>query len=78
MLHTYSDFCMYIILYFYSENEDPISEQQIKAYNLEGSLFKWANEGRPMVNSEGVKTIHAHPYSVVWGRLLHRALRYWP
>ncbi len=64
-------------LYFSSENGDAISQHDIKAYNLEGSLFKWANEGRPMVDNEGIKTIYAHAYSVVWGKLLHRDLRKW-
>ncbi|XP_060068325.1 uncharacterized protein LOC132548475 [Ylistrum balloti] len=45
------------------------------AVNLEGSLFKWANEGRHMVDSNGQKTNFAHPYSVVWGKLLHAELR---
>jgi rhodanese-related sulfurtransferase len=44
--------------------------------NLEGSLFKWANEGRPMVTSDGQPTSKVHPYSKTWQRLVlpeHRA-----
>lgn len=37
--------------------------------NLEGSLFRWANEGRPMVNQGGATT-KVHPYNVLWGLLL--------
>lgn len=37
--------------------------------NLEGSLFEWANEGRPMVNDSG-PTQQVHPYSWLWGWLL--------
>ncbi len=42
--------------------------------NLEGSIFKWANEGRP-VYRDG-KAVHAvHPYDEDWGRLLDPSLR---
>jgi hypothetical protein len=37
--------------------------------NLEGSIFQWANEHRPLVRGdEPVTTVH--PYSSLWGRLL--------
>jgi rhodanese-related sulfurtransferase len=37
--------------------------------NLEGSIFQWANEYRPLVRGdEPVTTVH--PYSRLWGRLL--------
>jgi len=37
--------------------------------NLEGSIFQWANEHRPLVRDhKPVKTVH--PYSSLWGRLL--------
>ncbi len=39
--------------------------------NLEGSIFKWANEGRPLV-AEGQPTDTVHPFNAVWGRLLSR------
>lgn len=42
-----------------------------KVYNLEGSIFKWANEGRPLV--QGQTTVHkVHPYDTRWGSLLER------
>lgn len=37
--------------------------------NLEGSIFKWANEGRP-VYRDGERVHEVHPYNAVWGRLL--------
>ncbi len=41
-----------------------------KVYNLEGSIFKWANEGRPLVHEQ--TTVHkVHPYNTSWGKLLH-------
>jgi len=37
--------------------------------NLEGSIFQWANEHRPLVrDNRPVTTVH--PYSSLWGRLL--------
>jgi rhodanese-related sulfurtransferase len=38
--------------------------------NLEGSIFQWANEHRPLVReNKPVGTVH--PYSSLWGRLLN-------
>ncbi len=43
-------------------------------YNLEGSIFAWANEGRPVYRGkERVKVVH--PYDKIWGRLLKESLR---
>lgn len=37
--------------------------------NLEGSIFRWANEGRPVYRAE--KPVReVHPYNAAWGRLL--------
>jgi rhodanese-related sulfurtransferase len=42
--------------------------------NLEGSIFQWANEHRPLVQeSERVSTVH--PYSPFWGHLLNDDVR---
>ena len=38
--------------------------------NLEGSVFAWANEGRPLVTASGAPAETVHPYDAVWGRLL--------
>ena len=37
--------------------------------NLEGSIFRWANEGRPLVR-DGQAVDEVHPYNAAWGRLL--------
>jgi rhodanese-related sulfurtransferase len=37
--------------------------------NLDGSIFQWANEHRPLVRDNKPVTI-VHPYSSLWGRLL--------
>ena len=45
-----------------------------EVYNLEGSIFAWANEGRPVYRgNELVKVVH--PYDRIWGRLLKKSLR---
>lgn len=41
--------------------------------NLEGSIFRWANEGRPLVRGgaeSGAPADRVHPYNATWGRLL--------
>ncbi len=45
-----------------------------KVYNLEGSIFAWANEGRPVYRG-GERVHKVHPYDRVWGKLLKKALR---
>jgi rhodanese-related sulfurtransferase len=43
--------------------------------NLEGSIFKWANEGRPVYRA-ATEVADVHPYNHTWGLLLakkHRA-----
>jgi rhodanese-related sulfurtransferase len=42
--------------------------------NLEGSIFEWANEGRP-VYRDGERVDEVHPYDAVWGKLLDEDLR---
>ncbi len=37
--------------------------------NLGGSIFRWANQGRPLVR-DGQPVEVVHPYNAVWGRLL--------
>jgi rhodanese-related sulfurtransferase len=42
-------------------------------YNLEGSIFRWANEGRPVFRG-GDQVRQVHPYDASWGRYLDRSL----
>ena len=45
----------------------------INVYNLEGSIFQWANEGRPVYrNGQPVRQVH--PFDAVWGQLLDESL----
>jgi len=42
-------------------------------YNLEGSIFKWANEGHPVFRgTREVEEVHA--YNATWGKLLDQRL----
>ncbi len=42
--------------------------------NMEGSIFKWANEGRP-IYCGGKEVEKVHPYNERWGRLLDKDRR---
>lgn len=39
-----------------------------EVYNLEGSIFVWADEGRPLYRGER-EVRQVHPYGAIWGRL---------
>ena len=39
-------------------------------YNLEGSIFRWANEDRPLYRGD-LPVRHVHPFDASWGVLLH-------
>lgn len=43
-------------------------------FNLEGSIFQWANEGRPLVATNGPAS-KVHPYNDRWGALLKPEVR---
>jgi rhodanese-related sulfurtransferase len=47
-----------------------------KVRNLEGSIFAWTNEGRPLVNSHGAAE-GTHPFNRVWGRYLKKSKWRW-
>jgi rhodanese-related sulfurtransferase len=42
--------------------------------NLEGSIFQWANEHRPLVCGDQ-RVTRVHPYNSFWGRLLSDDVR---
>ncbi|MGI8481793.1 MAG: rhodanese-like domain-containing protein [Chthoniobacterales bacterium] len=42
--------------------------------NLEGSIFQWANEHRPLVRGDE-RVTRVHPYNSWWGRLLEDDVR---
>ncbi len=43
-------------------------------FNLEGSIFQWANEGRPLTDSRVMPVHVVHPFNREWGSLLDRHL----
>jgi len=43
-------------------------------FNLEGSIFQWANEGRPLASTNGPAS-KVHPYNDRWGALLKPEVR---
>ena len=43
-------------------------------FNLEGSLFEWANTGLPVYQGE-MKVDRVHPFDRKWGELLNASLR---
>ena len=45
-----------------------------RVFNLEGSLFGWANDGRPMFH-EDRPTVRVHPYDERWGLMLESPYR---
>ncbi len=55
---------------------DQIRAQGVRGvFNLEGSIFAWANEGRPVYRGS-TPVSEVHPYDDSWGALLDRKL--WP
>ncbi|MDQ6911526.1 MAG: rhodanese-like domain-containing protein [Verrucomicrobiota bacterium] len=42
--------------------------------NMSGSIFEWANEGRP-IERDGKRVEKVHPYNAKWGKLLKQSLR---
>lgn len=42
--------------------------------NMTGSIFEWANEGRP-IECDGQRVNKVHPYNSTWGKLLKPELR---
>jgi general secretion pathway protein G len=45
------------------------ANRDIGVANLAGGLFRWANEGRPLVNEHGPTTT-VHPFNRHWGRFV--------
>lgn len=43
--------------------------------NVVGSIFRWANEDRPLETADGQPAKKVHPFNETWGRLLEPARR---
>jgi rhodanese-related sulfurtransferase len=49
-----------------------------RVFNLDGGIFRWANEGRPLfkgLNQDLTPVNHVHPYNSKWGELLESQYR---
>ena len=55
------------------ENQEVKSNTDI--YNLEGSIFKWANERKDLFEPGGKKTILVDKVSPFWGLFLYKEMR---
>ena len=43
---------------------------KVDLFNLEGSIFKWANEGKELVQPcTGKRTTVVHPFDNFWGNM---------
>jgi rhodanese-related sulfurtransferase len=51
--------------------EDLLAAGVREVVNLEGGIFAWHNQSRPLVDKRG-QTSFVHPYDAYWGRLLTR------
>ncbi|XP_032231574.2 uncharacterized protein LOC5525241 isoform X2 [Nematostella vectensis] len=49
--------------------------QLTRVYILEGSIFKWGNELKPLIDAHGSKTVHVHGVAAAWKLLLWPELR---
>ena len=54
-----------------------LSRKDIKLYNLEGSIFKWANENKHMIDLNEKTTKFAHPFSYTFCAFLQKANWKW-
>lgn len=54
--------------------ESTDEQEASRIWNLDGSIFRWANEGRPVVDRDGQHIRRVHPYSPRWGRGLAKEL----
>lgn len=56
-----------------------LSAGAMSVQNMEGGLFGWHNDKRPLVNASG-STSKIHPYNTYWGALIENkdAIRYSP
>ena len=49
--------------------------KDLNLWNLEGSIFQWANENRPLENPKGETVLLVHPYNKTAGKMLEPSRR---
>jgi len=52
--------------------EEVMEAGATRVHNLDGGVFAWHNEERPLVNDQG-ETDFVHPYDPYWGQLVERS-----
>lgn len=52
-----------------------LAREGVAVRNLRGSVFQWANDGRPLVTGSGAPTRTVHPYDAHWGLYLRPGAR---
>ena len=52
------------------EHEEHGEKTSFNVYNLDGAIFKWINEQKPLVDSNEEDTQYCHPFSYVWGFMI--------
>ena len=60
-----------------TRNDPNLRLKNIKVWNLEGSIFKWANESRPLKDLNEKPTTSVHPFSYTFCMFLERKLWKW-
>ena len=54
--------------------ENQAAKSNMDVYNLEGSIFKWANERKDLVEPGGKSTILVHRVSPFWGMFIYKEM----
>lgn len=49
-----------------------VENEIVDVWNLDGSIFQWFNEGRPVFCGE-TSAAEVHPFNARWGRLLNKS-----
>ena len=64
-------YCYCSVGYRSSIMTDKLQRHGLKnVHNLHGSIFKWVNEGKPIVDNDGDNIDQVHTYNQAWGVLL--------
>ena len=70
-INTCDVYCYCSVGYRSSVMAEKLQNHGIKnVHNLQGSIFKWVNEGKPIIDNNGENVEQVHTYNKVWGVLL--------
>lgn len=60
-----------------NESSSTLNSDRFHAFNVQGSAFKWAVEGRELRDSKDQSVPYIHPYNRVFGLAVPRSLWRW-